>query len=209
MSLPPHMQFLRRSSRSRHMVPCSKPRIKNIKITYRLLWTFLVWPPNSPQHPDREFREYLLLGLIQGFNPGVECALSQNHICNNLQSALAEPRYRKRSHSERSQIRLHDRAFSTNPPFKIFRISPIGIAQENQRTSAKLTPTGGCRLSIPTILYLPSSPVRHSEHRISRRSPARASRPDNLAFSSPTLATLIRPTQRVYAPVGRRREPHS
>ncbi len=35
---------------------------------------------------------------------------------------------------------------------------------------------------------------------ISHRTPARCSRPDNLAFSSPTLATLTRPTQRVLCP---------
>ncbi len=34
----------------------------------------------------------------------------------------------------------------------------------------------------------------------SRRMSARASRPDNLSFSSPTLATLTRPTQRVLCP---------
>ncbi len=35
---------------------------------------------------------------------------------------------------------------------------------------------------------------------ISHRTPARCSRPDNLTFSSPTLATLTRPTQRVLCP---------
>ncbi len=46
----------------------------------------------------------------------------------------------------------------------------------------------------------PSSPVRHSESwsPVGRR--REHSRPDNLAFSSPTLATLTRPTQRVLCP---------
>ncbi len=42
-------------------------------------------------HPDTNFTSYLLSGLKQGFNPGTTCPLSHNTICNNLQSALAEP----------------------------------------------------------------------------------------------------------------------
>ncbi len=79
------------------------------------------------QHPDREFREYLLLGLIQGFNPGVECALSQNHICNNLQSALAEPDTVNDLIAKEVKSGFMIGPFD-EPPFKIFRISPIGIA---------------------------------------------------------------------------------
>ncbi len=78
-------------------------------------------------HPDREFREYLLLGLIQGFNPGVECALAQNHICNNLQSALAEPDTVNDLIAKEVKSGFMIGPFD-EPPFKIFRISPIGIA---------------------------------------------------------------------------------
>ncbi len=78
-------------------------------------------------HPDREFHEYLLLGLIQGFNPGVECALSQNHICNNLQSALAESDTVNDLIAKEVKSGFMIGPFD-EPPFKIFRISPIGIA---------------------------------------------------------------------------------
>ncbi len=76
---------------------------------------------------DKDFCEYLLSGLRYGFNPGVECALSQSHICNNLQSAHAEPAVvneliEKEVKSgfmigpfERSQVRLHDRTFRRTP----------------------------------------------------------------------------------------------
>ncbi len=64
-------------------------------------------------------------------------------------------------------------------------------------TSAKLThQTGGHARQWD----VPSSPVRHSESwsPVGRR--REHSRPDNLAFSSPTLATLTHPTQRVLCP---------
>ncbi|RXN20392.1 poly [Labeo rohita] len=78
-------------------------------------------------HPDKEFTNYLLSGLRHGFNPGVECVLSQNKICNNLQSALAEPDVVndliKKEVNSGFMIGPFD-----NPPFEVFRISPVGVA---------------------------------------------------------------------------------
>lgn len=42
-------------------------------------------------HPDVNFTNYLLSCLKQGFKPCVECQPTQNIICDNLQSSLAEP----------------------------------------------------------------------------------------------------------------------
>ncbi len=42
-------------------------------------------------HLDKEFSNYLLSGISHGLNPNVECVLSQNVICNNLQSTDADP----------------------------------------------------------------------------------------------------------------------
>ncbi len=78
-------------------------------------------------HPDREFREYLLSGLSYGFDPGVVCALSQNHICNNLQSAHAEPDVVNDLIGKEVKSGFMIGPFN-EPPFKIFRVSPIGIA---------------------------------------------------------------------------------
>lgn len=41
--------------------------------------------------PSWHYFCYLLTVLKHGFDPGVESILSQNVICNNLQSAFAEP----------------------------------------------------------------------------------------------------------------------
>ncbi len=79
------------------------------------------------QHPDKDFREYLLSGLRYGFNPGVECALSQSHICNNLQSAHAEPAVVNQLIEKEVKSGFMIGPFN-EPPFEVFRVSPIGIA---------------------------------------------------------------------------------
>ncbi len=78
-------------------------------------------------HPDREFREYLLSGLSYGFDPGVVCALSQNHICNNLHSAHAEPDVVNDLIGKEVKSGFMIGPFN-EPPFEVFRVSPIGIA---------------------------------------------------------------------------------
>ncbi len=78
-------------------------------------------------HPDKDFREYLLSGLRDGFNPGVECALSQSHICNNLQSAHAEPAIVNELIEREVKAGFMIGPFN-EPPFEVFRVSPIGIA---------------------------------------------------------------------------------
>ncbi len=76
---------------------------------------------------DKEFYNYLLSGLSHGFNSGVECALSQNFISNNLQSAHAEPDVIddliKKEVKSGFMIGPFDK-----PPFEVFRVSPIGVA---------------------------------------------------------------------------------
>ncbi len=78
-------------------------------------------------HPDKDFSEYLLSGLRYGFNPGVECALSQSHICNNLQSAHAEPAIVNELIEKEVKAGFMIGPFN-EPPFEVFRVSPIGIA---------------------------------------------------------------------------------
>ncbi|XP_039535194.1 uncharacterized protein LOC120484211 [Pimephales promelas] len=78
-------------------------------------------------HPDSEFTEYLLSGLLHGFKPGVVCPLSQNIICDNLQSALAEPDVVDNLIKKEVESGFMIGPFD-EPPFKNFRISPIGVA---------------------------------------------------------------------------------
>ncbi len=123
------------------------------KVANKKFKNYLSTPVNIPRlatelthHPDREFREYLLLGLSQGFNPGVECALSQNHTCNNLQSAHAEP------DTVNDLIAGFMIGPFDEPHFKVFRISPIGIATRKFSGKKRLI----IDLSSPII---PQSPV--------------------------------------------------
>ncbi|KAG1936323.1 proline and serine-rich protein 1-like [Pimephales promelas] len=78
-------------------------------------------------HPDTHFTHYLLSGLEHGFKPGVECPLSQNIVCNNLQSALAEPDIVDNLIKKEVESGFMIGPFD-NPPFEVFRISPIGVA---------------------------------------------------------------------------------
>ncbi|KAG1925403.1 proline-rich protein 36-like [Pimephales promelas] len=78
-------------------------------------------------HPDSEFTEYLLSGLLHGFKPGVVCPLSQNIICDNLQSALAEPDVVDNLIKKEVESGFMIGPFD-EPPFENFRISPIGVA---------------------------------------------------------------------------------
>ncbi|XP_052428992.1 uncharacterized protein LOC127970440 [Carassius gibelio] len=78
-------------------------------------------------HPDKEFTNYLLSGLKHGFNPGVVCELTQNTVCRNLQSALAEPDIVANLIKKEVDSGFMIGPFNT-PPFKTFRVSPIGVA---------------------------------------------------------------------------------
>ncbi len=74
------------------------------------------------------------------------------------------------------------------------------FVSEANPSNRRARPPVGCRLSIPTKIYLSVFTCPTQWVLISHRTPARCSRPDNLTFSSPTLATLTRPTQRVLCP---------
>ncbi len=78
-------------------------------------------------HPDKEFCNYLLSGLSHGFNPGVECTLPQKLICNNLQSAHAEPDVVNNLIVKEVKSGFMIGPFD-KPPFEVFRVSPISIA---------------------------------------------------------------------------------
>ncbi|XP_056122442.1 uncharacterized protein LOC130100837 [Rhinichthys klamathensis goyatoka] len=81
----------------------------------------------AAHHPDSDFTEYLLSGLQHGSKPGVVCPLSQNIICDNLQSALAEPNVVDNLIKKEVESGFMIGPFD-EPPFKVFRISPIGVA---------------------------------------------------------------------------------
>ncbi len=129
-----------------------------------------------------------------------------NATHSTVQTTLAFSPPLARFHHPTHEYQSHIGSRKSLPAGQPHLFSYVSEANPSNRWAR---PPVGCRLSIPTILYLSVFTCPTQWASISRRLPARASRPDNLAFSSPTLATLIRPTQRVCAPIGRRREPHS
>lgn len=88
-------------------------------------------------HPDPEFTKYLLTGLENGVKPGAECPLSQNTICNNLQSALTEPEVVDNLIKKEVESGFMIGPFDT-PPFNTFRISLIGVATRKFSSKKRL-----------------------------------------------------------------------
>jgi hypothetical protein len=78
-------------------------------------------------HPNTNFTDYLLSGLEHGFKPGVESLPTQSIICDNLQSALAEPETVDILIKKEIESGFMIGPFNI-PPFECFRISPIGVA---------------------------------------------------------------------------------
>ncbi len=77
----------------------------------------------------------------------------------------------------------------------------VGRRREPPSQTITSTPASGMSAKHPDQNFtFPSSPIRHSESWSPVGRWREHSRPDNLAFSSPTLATLTRPTQRVLCP---------
>ncbi len=119
---------------ARIVCPVSKAVNKKYK-------NYLSTPVNIPRlatelthHPDKDFHKYLLSGLSYGFNPGVECALSQSHICNNLQS---EPDVVNDLIEKEVKSGFMIGPFN-EPPFEIFRVRPIGIATRKSSGKKRL-----------------------------------------------------------------------
>lgn len=79
------------------------------------------------EHPDKQFVNYLIDGLRNGFDTGIKCLPELSFECDNLLSAKKQ----SDSTSELIQTELN-RGYVVGPydtvPFSIYRISPIGIA---------------------------------------------------------------------------------
>ena len=78
-------------------------------------------------HPDPVFVDHLLTGLSQGFRVGVLSDLTTNHVSRNLQSAIKDHAV-VASLLEKEVTKGHMVGPFPSPPFKPFRINPIGIA---------------------------------------------------------------------------------
>ena len=78
-------------------------------------------------HSDRQFVKYLIDGLTYGFDTGIKVLPQKSLICNNLKSALQEPDVVTELINTEVQKGYVMGPFRESP-FKLFRISPIGIA---------------------------------------------------------------------------------
>ncbi|XP_073721045.1 uncharacterized protein [Misgurnus anguillicaudatus] len=78
-------------------------------------------------HPNKEFTNFLLSGLQQGFDPGLEAMPNSTFICNNLQSARLDPDSVDSLLQKEVESKFMISPFDS-PPFLTYRINPIGIA---------------------------------------------------------------------------------
>ena len=78
-------------------------------------------------HPDKEAVNELLQGLVHGFHTGLEVLPKMPLICKNLLSAHREPLVVTSLLAEEVRKGYVVGPFD-KPPFKTFRVSPLGVA---------------------------------------------------------------------------------
>ena len=79
-------------------------------------------------HPDQEFVHYLLTGLKEGFFTGIHHLPRNSLECRNLLSARTQPNITQELIHKELQKGFLAGPFE-HPPFEIYRINPIGIAE--------------------------------------------------------------------------------
>ncbi|CAG2224001.1 unnamed protein product [Mytilus edulis] len=88
-------------------------------------------------HPNKEFKNYLVSGLSQGFSTGITTLPSKSIECKNLRSALSQP-----AHVLKLIEMEVEKGFLEGPfdfiPFKHYRINPIGVAEGKYNKKKRL-----------------------------------------------------------------------
>ncbi|CAG2203843.1 unnamed protein product [Mytilus edulis] len=88
-------------------------------------------------HPNKEFKNYLVSGLSQGFSTGITTLPSKSIECKNLRSALSQP-----AHVLKLIETEVEKGFLEGPfdfiPFKHYRINPIGVAEGKYNKKKRL-----------------------------------------------------------------------
>ncbi len=120
---------------ARIICPVSKAANKNSKRYLSTPVNIIRLSSELVHHPDPQFTKYLLSGLLHGFHTGVGNLPSESLICPNLQSALTEPETVDMLIKKEIEGNFMIGPFSV-PPFNIFRVSPIGVA--NTKYSGRL-----------------------------------------------------------------------
>ncbi|VDI56854.1 Hypothetical predicted protein [Mytilus galloprovincialis] len=89
-------------------------------------------------HPNKEFKNYLVSGLSQGFSTGITTLPSKSIIeCKNLRSALSQP-----THVLKLIETEVEKGYLEGPfdfiPFTHYRINPIGVAEGKYNKKKRL-----------------------------------------------------------------------
>ncbi|CAG2224015.1 unnamed protein product [Mytilus edulis] len=88
-------------------------------------------------HPNKEFKNYLVSGLSQGFSTGITTLPSKSIECKNLRSALSQP-----THVLKLIETEVEKGYLEGPfdfiPFTHYRINPIGVAEGKYNKKKRL-----------------------------------------------------------------------
>lgn len=79
------------------------------------------------KHPNRCFVSYLIFGLMHGFLAGLSNMPTFSFTCKNLQSAIKDPQAVDDLMDKELEKGYMIGPFD-QPPFKLFRINPLGVA---------------------------------------------------------------------------------
>ena len=88
-------------------------------------------------HPDREFVNELITGLRYGFDTGIQRLPTKSYTCKNLLSATRNPEVVSDLLSTEVKNGYVIGPFS-EPPFEIYRINPLGIAERKYSHKKRL-----------------------------------------------------------------------
>ena len=79
-------------------------------------------------HPNRCFIQELITGLREGFHTGMQQLPTKSYTCKNMLSAIRNPEVVTDLLSHKLKQGYVIGAFD-EPPFEIYRINPLGIAE--------------------------------------------------------------------------------
>ncbi len=78
-------------------------------------------------HPDRSFVDKIYDGLVNGFDLGIDCPPTSSLTCRNLKSASDDGEFVSQAIEKEVKKGFVSGPFG-EPPFDVFRASPLGVA---------------------------------------------------------------------------------
>jgi hypothetical protein len=119
--------------------PLSQPTRKGLPDTYQVSTpiNINVMEQELRAHPDQVFVSKLLDGLRFGFDTGIQQLPDASFICRNLQSAQKQPEV-VTNLLERELEKGYIIGPFDKPPFDIYRINPLGLAEHKYSKKQRL-----------------------------------------------------------------------